>query len=223
MAKFALPTRRPLLVGLLLTVFGCTACTSQGAKPAIRDVRNASAPTTTASSSGATTTSEVTQSTSDYDPGYDTIGQLVRDSEFIVIGTLGSEISSTDGSGHPITAYPIVVERTLGTNTRASGIGISAQLFTVAGLQLGRPYVFFWAADPSDRKACVTGGVRGVMAYDPTSQEVTRLDNNPGSQIPRSETLDELGAAIQAAVVQSTPRSTQPPVCAQSATGLAPW
>jgi hypothetical protein len=87
---------------------------------------------------------------------------------------------------------------------------------------VGGTYVFFWGADPVDKLVCVVGGVRGVFAYDPVTQIVTRLDHSPTSQIPRTQTLAQLSGAVDAweTAVAGQPIANIPPLCGSAATGL---
>ncbi len=156
-----------------------------------------------------------------YDPGYTTVDQLVRDSTFIVLGTLGSSGIGVDQSGNSVTVYPISVQESLDTVPPIS-LNVSQAEVTAAHLGVGDAYVFFWGADPTDKTACIVGGVHGVMAYDPATGAVTRLDNSPSSQIPKSQTLQQLMSSVSAAehLFSTQPIRNQPPICSPSATGI---
>jgi hypothetical protein len=75
-----------------------------------------SQPPTIATSPGSTlsvpiiVTPTTTSDNYPYDPGYTDINQLVADSTFIVAGTL-HRVSGIDQNGHPITIYPITVQK----------------------------------------------------------------------------------------------------------------
>jgi hypothetical protein len=156
-----------------------------------------------------------------YDPGYSTIDQLVWDSTFIVLGTLGPPGVGADQSGSSVTVYPILVKQSLGTVPPIS-LNVSQAEVTAAHLGVGDAYVFFWGADPTDKTACIVGGVRGVMAYASSTDTVSRLDDSTGSQIPKSQTLQQLVSAVTAAqdLFRSKPIRNQPPNCSPSATGI---
>ena len=156
-----------------------------------------------------------------YDPGYSTIDQLVRDSTFIVLGTLVPAGVGKDESSSSATVYPISVQQSLGTVPPIS-LNVSQAEVTAAHLGVGEAYVFFWGADPTDKTACIVGGVRGVMAYDAVTDTVTRLDDSTTSQIPKSQTLEQLNSSVYAAQDRfgNQPIQNQPPICAPSATGI---
>ncbi len=152
---------------------------------------------------------------SPYDPGYHTVGELVHDSTFIVVGTLQGPSSQ---------AYLITVQKVLGGTDPRTLIAVSPSLVQAAGLRLGVPYVFFWGAEGYPlRGECIVGGVRGVMTFDPATDTVTRLDDEPGSEIPRTQTLAQLSTEIQqveAATARAPLELPPAPVCSSSATGL---
>ena len=157
------------------------------------------------------------------------MAQLVDDSEEVALGTLGSAGGTFTGrDGTPETFYPIEVQRVLSGPSRAS-IFIGQNLVKADGLSPSGTYVVFWAGpdDPAGTPygaSCVTGGTRGVMAYDSSTDTVTRLDDNSNSQIPQTQTLEQLESAIQAeiAVIAARPAIVEspPPACTLSATGM---
>jgi hypothetical protein len=153
-----------------------------------------------------------------YDPGYNSIGQLVQDSTFVVLGTLGAAIPQPDGSQ----VDPINVQTSYGYTDPRVELGISSAEFDAANLSVGGTYIFFYASDPVDNIDCIAGGVRGVMAYDASTDTVTRLDQNANSQIPQSQTLEQFIVEVQAAqqAISSQPETNLPPMCSASATGL---
>jgi hypothetical protein len=139
-----------------------------------------------------------------------------NDSTFIVIATVGAQQPAPGG-------YPLYVENILGgTNELKVTIGIGTEEFDAAHLTVGGTYVFFYGVDSTDKAECIVGGVRGVFAYDPTTQVVTRLDQDPTSQIPRTQTLTQLQDAINASenADAGKPIANIPPLCESSATGL---
>ncbi len=170
---------------------------------------------------GVTPSTEVNTYPTPYSPGYTSIAQLVEDSTFIVLGTLQSGASLKDGNGDVVTAYPIDVQQSLGT-VPPVGLNVSQAEVMAAGLSVGNSYIFFWGADTADDAACIVGGVRGVMSYDPTSDTVTRLDKSTSSQVPQSQTLEQLESSVRSAQITfgQQPIRNQPPICSPSATGL---
>ena len=158
-----------------------------------------------------------------YAPPYDTVEELASVSAAIVIGTLSGSPAPpvTDGS---TTYYPINVKQNLGDYPLPrTGMDVSSTEVSAASLNLSSSYVFFWSVDTVNKKSCIVGGVRGAMAYDPSTGIVTRIDNNPTSQIPHSQSLDKLKASIQSALAftRTQPITNGPPLCASTATGLS--
>jgi hypothetical protein len=147
---------------------------------------------------------------------YETIAALSDDSAFVVIGRLRAENADLGG-------YPMEVVQSLGTTEPRIPIGVTTHEFTAANLSVGGTYVFFYGIDPIDKTTCIVGGVRGVFAFDPASQSVTRLDADANSEIPASQTLVQFERSLAAAERQafSQPVGASKPVCAPSATGLA--
>jgi hypothetical protein len=121
------------------------------------------------------------------------------------------------------TYYQIVVQRELSDNPLRNELFVSAKVVDAAHLSLTRSYVFFWAVDTTDDRDCIVGGVRGVMAYDPSAGLVTRLDQSSSSRIPRTQTLETLQNSVQAAIgdIETKPITNLPPACSLSATGLS--
>jgi hypothetical protein len=158
-----------------------------------------------------------------YNPGYSTIAQLVRDSTFIVMGTLGDPETATGQGGDTVTLYPIVVQQDFGTYSPRMAIGISAAELKAGNLDPNGTYIFFWASDPVDNTFCVVGGARGMFVYDSGSGTVTRVADSASSQVPPSQSLDQFSGAVVAAETQdrSQPISNPPPTCSTSATGIA--
>jgi hypothetical protein len=118
----------------------------------------------------------------------------------------------------------INAEKELGGDPKTT-IGLSSAQVRELKLDTSRTYVFFWGAEGSPLKggSCIVGGERGVMAYDPATNMVTRLDNTPGSQIPQTQSLDRLTKEIQQvqAAIARAPLEVPPaPICSPSATGL---
>jgi hypothetical protein len=160
-----------------------------------------------------------------YDPGYNTIGELVSDSATIVLGTLGPTSIAPGQDGTPTTYYQIQIQQVLNDEPQPPiSLYVSANIVNAAKLSLTGTYIFFWAG-PDDPGRCIVGGVRGVMAYDPSTETVTRLDNNAASGIPRTQTLEQLRSSILAArnviAGQRPVISNPPPACSISATGLS--
>jgi hypothetical protein len=150
-----------------------------------------------------------------YDPGYHTVGQLVHDSFIVVLGTLQGPVAG---------GYVINIEKELAGDTKTT-IGLSSALVSALKLDPSRTYVFFYGAEgyPLKGGACIIGGERGVMAYDAATNTVTRLDNATDSQIPKSQTLDQLESQIQqveAATARAPEELPPAPVCSSSATGI---
>jgi hypothetical protein len=150
-----------------------------------------------------------------YDPGYHTIGQLVHDSFIVVLGTLQGPVAG---------GYLINIEKELAGDTKTT-IGLSSALVSALRLEPSHTYVFFYGAEgyPLKGGACIVGGERGVMTYDAATNTVTRLDNVTDSQIPRSQTLDQLESEIQqveAATARAPEELPPAPVCSSSATGI---
>jgi hypothetical protein len=158
-----------------------------------------------------------------YNPGYTTIAQLVKDSTFIVMGTVGDPVTGPTQGGGTVEVYPINVERSFGTYPPRMAIGLSSAEFKAGSLAVGGTYLFFWASDPVDNTFCVVGGVRGMFAYDSASDTVTTVADNSASQIPQSQTLEQFNSAVLAAEtqLQSQPLTNPPPTCSASATGIA--
>ena len=208
----------------LLTVFAA-ACGSPSTGTAQGAHAKSSATSTplTATPTNETTTTD--SQAGGYDPSYSTVQQLVDDSVFIVLGTLHGGPAGPFKMGS-VTYYPINWQRNLGLIEPRETIGVSSSMLSTAKLAMSGTYVFFYAVQgaPLPPVACIVGGLRGVMAYDPTSGTVTRLDNDPSSQIPRTESLTQLVTAIQRATqaAERAPVQQPPqPVCSPSATGLA--
>jgi hypothetical protein len=149
-----------------------------------------------------------------YESNYDSVASLVHDATFIVIASVGTYNADT--------GYPLDVQNVLGFNSPRIPLAISLQEFDAASLQAGSDYVFFYGTDSIDRSTCIVGGVRGVLAYDPSTQEVTTLPTAPTSQISSSQTVSQLQNEINAEEQSEStqPVSNGPPVCAASATGL---
>ena len=156
-----------------------------------------------------------------YAPSYDTIGELVHDSEWVFVGTLMPRTQQVADW------YPISPGESLAGTELRQEVGVSSAEVAAAHMTVGQQYLVFYGIDNAnnaDNGNCVVGGTRGVFAVDPATEIVTRLDDNPSSSIPRTQTL----AAVQAEISdyqahQSPPLvlSNSPPVCAASATGLS--
>src|ERR1022692_2187602 len=148
-----------------------------------------------------------------YHPSYDTIASLVYDSDYIVIATLGAGAQGGD---------ELQVEAQLGFNDPRTLIGVTTAEINAAHLTSGDTYIFFYGVDTVDKLECVVGGVRGVFAYNPTTQIVTRIDQSTPSQIPNTQTLTQLETAIndEESIESAEPISNGPPLCSSSATGL---
>lgn len=222
-----------VLAGLALAA--CRSSATPSAAPADQSPSTTSASSTTSSSDVPTTSSSVVTTTTSttegiivnppttivtyptpYAPSYDTVAALVDDSTYIVIATLQPEEEAIGG-------YPLDVQQTLGFNyPMRELLSITTTEFDAANLTVGDTYVFFHADDPVDGSTCIVGGVKGVFAYDPNSQTVTRLDQSTTSQIPMTQSLSDLQDSITAEenVEASEPDSNLPPVCSSSATGL---
>ena len=164
-----------------------------------------------------------------YNPGYDTVAQLVDDSQEVVVGTIGSTgFTQTGRDGSPETFYNVEVQKALfGPDT--NDIAVGQNLVNAAGLSPSGTYVFFWAGpDVPDGTpyggGCITGGTRGVMAYNSSTGTVTRLDGNSSSQIPRAQTFAQLESQIQAEAAVLAARTaivlSAPPACTPSAIGM---
>ena len=216
------------VIGTLLSL-AAASCSSPGAEISAHALSSSTLPTSPTSmpSTSVTGPPGVSPSTvintypNPYDPGYSTINQLVRDSTFIVLGTLGPAGVRKDQSGRSVTVYPISVQQSLGTVPPTS-LNVSQAEVTAAHLGVGDAYVFFWGADPTDKTACIVGGVRGVMAYDAATGTVTMLGNSTSSQIPKSQTLEQLNSSVYAAqeLCRNQPIRNQPPICSPSATEI---
>jgi hypothetical protein len=153
-----------------------------------------------------------------YDPGYTNINQLVADATFIVTGRL-KRVSGIDQNGQPITIYPIAVQKVLGSDPPIE-MNVDQTEFNAAKLRTGADYVFFWGAD-STGATCIVGGIRGVMAYDSSTDTVSRLDSNANSFIPRTQTFEQLQRSIESSPSYAQRSNTaHPPVCSSFATGL---
>ena len=177
------------------------------------------------SDSGGYTTTQVTQTVtypSPYSPGYTTISQLVKDSTFIVMGTLGEPVTEPAQDGGTVEIYPINVERDFGTYPPRMAIGISSAEFNAGGLNADGTYIFFWASDPVDNTFCVVGGARGMFSYDSSTDTVARGSDDSASQIAQTQTLEQFTSSVVAAEtqLQSQPPTNPPPVCSASATGI---
>ena len=123
----------------------------------------------------------------------------------------------------PTTYYQIQVQRTLSDQDPRNELFVSADVMKAARLGPSGTYIFFWAEDTTNNRTCIVGGVRGVMADDPSTGTVTRLDQNAYSQILRTQTLEQLQSSVRAAinVIQKQPATNLPPACSLSATGLS--
>ncbi len=225
-------------VGLIMAIcpLVAAACSSSPGEP---ETSKAANPSTTMAPCASTTLPSLTPKTpiigcgsvtpstavvqypNPYDPGYTTIDQLVRDSTFIVLGSLRPAGAAKDQNGNIVTVYPIAIQRDFGSNPPIS-LNVSQAEVNAAHLTTGGDYIFFWGADTSEKTACIVGGVRGVMAYDSSTDTVTRIDQSTASQVPRSQSLQQFAASVQAAQSQlsSEPIANQPPICAPSATAL---
>jgi len=150
-----------------------------------------------------------------YHPSYATVAALANDSAYIVIATVESEDPTRGG-------YGLNVEISLGTTSPRVLIGIVTAEFDAAHLTVGGDYIFFYGIDPIDNSACIVGGVRGVFAYDASSQTVTRIDRSMPSQIPNTQTLAQLEAALRASEQAHVgqPMANIPPLCESTATRL---
>ena len=148
-----------------------------------------------------------------YRPSYDTVASLVRDSIYIVIATVGG-----GGQG----GEELQIQGQLGFNNPRTPIGVTTAEINAAHLISGDSYIFFYGADTVDKTVCIVGGVRGVFAYNPTTQIVTRIDQSIPSQIPNTQTLAQLETAIndEESIESAQPVSNGPPLCSSSATGL---
>jgi hypothetical protein len=171
--------------------------------------------------SPASTSTVINHYPGSYDPGYTTVGQLVRDSTFIVTGALRHAQPGRDQSGKVVMSYPITTEKILGTVPPIS-LTVSRAEVAAANLRVGETYLFFWTADPAERTACIVGGVRGVLSYDAATDTVTRLDHSVGSDIPRTQSFEQLATSVDAAQTLFSHQAirNQPPVCSPSATGI---
>jgi hypothetical protein len=156
-----------------------------------------------------------------YDPGYSTIDQLVQDSTFIVLGTLLPATHGVDQTEKTVVIYPIRPQRDFDSVPPIT-LTITPAEVTAARLRVGETYVFFWAADPAEKTACLVGGVRGVMSYNKPTDTVTRLDTSRESQIPLTQSLEQFSSSVNAAqdLFSHEPIRNQPPVCSPAATGL---
>jgi len=150
-----------------------------------------------------------------YAPSYDTLQSLVSDATFIVLATVLPQSSATNN-------YPLQQQQSFLYEARSS-MSISPKEFAAAHLSVGGTYLFFWADDTVDSTYCIVGGVRGVFAYNPSTQTITRIDQNAASQIPQTQTLAQFGTAVAAAAnaVQSSATRNHPPMCSPSATGIS--
>src|SRR6185437_1691751 len=117
-----------------------------------------------------------------------------------VLGTLGPTSTAPGLDGSQTTYYQIQIQRVLNDEPQPPiSLYVSANVVEAAKLSLTGTYIFFWAG-PDDPGRCIVGGVRGVMAYDLSSDMVTRIDNNGTSHIPRTQNLATLRSSIQAAL-----------------------
>lgn len=164
---------------------------------------------------GVTAPTDITTYPNPYQPSYDTIGQLFKDSTFVVLATVQPLESSLGG-------YPISVQESLVGSGPRTNIGITTQEFTAAKLSVGSTYVFFYAIDTSDNAACIVGGPRGVFSYSPSPQAITRIGASPTSQIAATQSLAQMQSQLAAAQSALSGAITNPPpACEPSATGLA--
>jgi hypothetical protein len=150
-----------------------------------------------------------------YRPRYETIASLSHDSVFVILATVDPFSSTEKG-------YPLEEQSVLGTTEPRTLLGITTQEFDAAHLTVGGEYIFFYGTDPVDSAACIVGGVRGVFAYDPTTQIVTRIDDAKRSRIPKTQSLLRFRATLMAAetIEASQPLANAPPICRKSATGI---
>jgi hypothetical protein len=216
-------SRRVLVVAAILSIVVLASC---GSAPTAGSHLTAKASAVTTSTVAAppvatTPTSGLPTSPDAYDPGYSTIDELVKDSTFIIAGTLEPEQSGKGQDGSIAESYPITTEKALGT-VPPIALSVTPAEVGAAQLRVGNLYVFFWAADSTAKTACIVGGVRGVMAYNATTDIVTGLDDSSTSQIPRAQSYEQLAGAVEAAekVLNPQPTASRPPVCSPSATGL---
>lgn len=150
-----------------------------------------------------------------YSPSYSTVASLVNDATFVIVGEVEAE--------GDLPYYPINIQTSLGLNYPHNGTDISPAEVQAADLTVGDSYVFFIGYDQQHPYTCVVGGVRGVFAYDATTDTVTRLDQGTPSQIPDTQTLEQLQAEVTAAYESNSSNPIPvpgPPVCDSSATGL---
>ena len=250
-ARIVLPVSVLLVVGLVLGIETLNSTNNNSANADTTSTTQASSPPTTPSTSSSTTSPTSTESTTSttasttttvppsvggqmvaphtvtypdpYNPGYSTISQLVKDSTFILVGTLGQPQTATGSSGATVTVYPIAVDQDLGTYAPRMAVGLSSAEVKAGNLSTSETYIFFWASDPVDNSFCVVGGVRGMFSYDPTSDSVTRISQNPSSEIPQAQSMTQFTDAVVSAETQfrSEPITNAPPACAQSATGIS--
>jgi hypothetical protein len=180
---------------------------------------------TTTSTTDLATTSPVVQTTTypdPYDPGYSTISELVKDTTFIVVGTLQDPVTAPSANGGTVAIYPIDVQQDVGTYAPRMAIGVSSAEFNAGNLSVNGTYIFFWASDSVDQTQCIVGGARGMFACDAAADTVARLDDNSQSQIPQTQSLEQFSEAVAAAQAQyqAQPLTNLPPMCTPSATGI---
>ena len=135
-----------------------------------------------------------------YKPQYNTIAELVRDSGAIVLGSLQGSPAVTRTKDGSVIHYPINVQQNFGAFSPRTVLTVSSTEVTAAKLSLSGTYIFFWTVIPRSvlRPARIVGGIRGVMAYDASTDTVTRLASNATSQIPRSQTLEQFNRSVPA-------------------------
>jgi hypothetical protein len=226
--------RRPMILmgTAALIVLGTTACGSsvpEATRVVSDDAGNSSSTSSISSTTYVTPSTPVTGPTAlnppttivqypnPYAPSYDTLESLAADASFVVLAKVEPEIP-TNPPGYPLDDYLLL------GGQDGPDIGISVQEFQAAHLTVGNSYVFFYAFDPVDKTDCIVGGVRGVLAYDPSTQTVTRIDNNAASQIPQQQTLTQFKAALTSAenvIEGGTEVGNLPPMCLPAATGLS--
>lgn len=234
--KLKLGPRAVMTLGTLgLFAIAISSCANAGVGPshlASNSPHLASPPSTTPTStptSPVTGPPPVSQTTinvtypSPYNPGYTSMDQLVADSTFIVLGTLGPPTTEPGASGSTITYYPINLQQSFSEVAPRNTLTVGSAEFSAANLSVGGTYVFFWANDQVDKTVCIVGGVRGVMAYNSATDTVTRLDNSANSQIPKSQTLEQFESSVQNALnlLRTQPVQNSSPMCSPSATGLS--
>lgn len=149
-----------------------------------------------------------------YRPSYNTIGALAADSTSVFIATVGQASTTT-----PDAPVPLVPRHVL-LGTVRTGPYLTVTQAKALGMITGHTYLVFYGIDTTagDPTSCIVGGHRGVFAFDATTNVVTRLDDNPQSQIARTEHLAVIERQI---TFPGGPIPVPPlPVCAPSATGI---